>query len=154
MGAFCGCASIADYHYSCVTSLRARSAWADAKKCLPKECITHDFAKGYQAGFVEVSKGGNECLPPVPPNCYWGPHYQTPEGLCKVQCWYSGYSLGARQAAESCRHQWHNLPSLDNVSNPCLGDQCVASPIGGASQESELQQCFGSCHDPAVCQPQ
>jgi hypothetical protein len=145
IGALCGCASISDLHYNCVTSMRARSAWGQAKQCLPAECNTHDFARGYQDGYIEVSKGGNDCLPPVAPNCYWGPKFQTPEGLCRVRSWYNGYAMGARDAEAACRQQWHSVPSVPNSCGPCQGDHCSPYCIQDPNENLNMHQCMDHC---------
>ena len=109
-----GCATIADYHYVCVNKYRAKTAWWSAKSSLPKECRNADFAKGYEAGYLDASRGGDGTAPPVPPSCYWGPAYQTNEGRCQVDSWYAGFHRGAQDAMNCGRDQWHNVPSTCN----------------------------------------
>ncbi len=106
-----GCASISDYHYHCVNKQRAKAAWKDAKKCLPSGQLCPDFAKGFQAGYLDASQGGDGTAPPTPPPCYWGPGYQTAEGLALVSKWYEGFAQGACAALHQGRDRWHNVPS-------------------------------------------
>ncbi len=131
-----GCASISDYRYNCVNKQRAKVAWKEAKACLPEDKHCSDFAKGYQAGYLDVSRNGDGDPPPVPPSCYWGPDYQTAQGLCLVSKWYEGFEKGACDAMSQGRNLWHNLPS--NASG-CYSS-CVSNEVGQiASSFGEVQ---------------
>ena len=131
-----GCASISDYRYNCVNKQRAKAAWKGAKACLPEDKDCSDFAKGYQAGYLDVSRNGDGSPPPGPPSCYWGPDYQTAEGLCLVSKWYEGFSKGACDAMSHGRNHWHNLPS---PASQCYAG-CVANEAGqSATSFGEVQ---------------
>jgi hypothetical protein len=127
-----GCASISDCHYYYVNKSRAKSAWRAAQKCLPEDRCCKDFAKGYQAGYLDVSRGGDGTAPPVPPSCYWGPAYQTCEGLALVNKWYEGFAQGACDSLHEGRNRWHNVPS--QPCNYCAetidGTAPCATPYG------------------------
>jgi hypothetical protein len=112
-----GCASIADHHYQHTIKHRSCAAWKCAKNCIPCDCCSpKDFEKGFKAGWVEVAQGGNGCLPPVPPKCYWKPCYQDCEGMKQVKCWYDGYCLGAQAQMAQCLDACPQAPNLPPAS--------------------------------------
>jgi len=124
-----GCASISDSHYYCVNKYRASAAWRGAKACLPRERCCPDFARGFEAGYLDGSRGGDGTAPPVPPSRYWSPDYQTPEGRNLVSKWYEGFSYGATEALRRGRNYWHNVPS-----QPCHDVACSGLEAGPVSQ--------------------
>lgn len=94
-----GCASIGDGVISCEMGIRnrvlAQKAWGHWSWCYDKLEYPYHFARGFKAGYRDVLDGGAGCQPTLPPQCYWKPTYQTPEGRCKTNAWFDGFSHGA-----------------------------------------------------------
>ncbi len=106
-----GCASISDYHFQQANERRAKVAWREVKGCLSEAEQNSDFADGFQAGYVDASRGGDGTPPPVPPNCYWGPRFQSHEGMERVNQWYCGFARGSNEARQKGLNHWNNVPS-------------------------------------------
>lgn len=106
-----GCAAIHDYHYCMVHEFRACDAWRQSPDYVARRPATRDYSNGWKRGYFVVSTGGS-CEPPVvPPQCYFSPKYQSPEGAEAIHQWYSGFQDGARAAVQSGAPNWHPVPS-------------------------------------------
>lgn len=99
-----GCASMTDGIISCETGVRnrvlAQKAWGHWSWCYNDLDYPYHFACGFKAGYRDILNGGSGCQPTLPPKCYWKPTYQTPEGRCKTNAWFDGFSHGALAAKQ------------------------------------------------------
>ncbi|MEZ6130880.1 MAG: hypothetical protein R3C59_19595 [Planctomycetaceae bacterium] len=99
-----GCASMMDGMISCEMGIRnsvlAHKAWGHWSWCYDELDYPYHFGKGFRAGYRNILDGGNGCQPTLPPQCYWKPHYQTPEGHCMTHAWFDGFSHGALAAKQ------------------------------------------------------
>lgn len=99
-----GCASIGDEMIACETMLRnkilAQKAWGHWSWCYGDIDYPCDFAKGFKAGYNDILQGGSGCQPTLPPQLYWKPDYQTPEGHSMIHAWFDGFSHGALAAKQ------------------------------------------------------
>lgn len=99
-----GCASMCDSVINCEMAIRnkvlAQKAWGHWSWCYNDLDYPMHFAKGFKAGYQDVLNGGNGCQPTLPPQCYWKPAYQSPEGKCKINSWFDGFSHGALAAQQ------------------------------------------------------
>ena len=99
---FSGCSAMFDGVVSCEMELRncvlAQKAWGHWSWCYNELDYPFHFAKGFKAGYKDVLEGGPGCQPTLPPQCYWKPTYQTPEGRCKINAWFDGFSHGVLAA--------------------------------------------------------
>lgn len=87
----------------------ARTVW---EQSCGKYSGSRDFAKGFQAGFVDYLRaGGNGMPPPLPPQHYWGYKYQTPAGHQAIEQWFAGYREGAAVAQSGGWREWVTLPT-------------------------------------------
>ena len=131
--AFSGCASVEDWHFRNVNRFRSKVAWSDAKSQLPEDRVDSDFARGWKDGYFDVSTGASNTLPAVPPHRYWSARFQSPEGRCRVENYFSGWQCGANAANAE------NRPSLNNIpAKVCHETGC--QPVG--------------CYMPIEMQPQ
>lgn len=101
---FSGCASMSDGIISCEMGIRnhilAQKAWGHWSWCYDELEFPFHFAKGFKDGYRNVLDGGSGCQPTLPPQCYWKPQFQTPEGRCKINAWFDGFSHGALAAKQ------------------------------------------------------
>ena len=99
-----GCAAMFDGVVSCETEIRncvlAQKAWGHWSWCYGDLDFPFHFAKGFKDGYKNVLEGGSGCQPTLPPQCYWKPCYQTPEGHCKIHAWFDGFSHGVLAAKQ------------------------------------------------------
>lgn len=99
-----GCASISDSVIECEMGIRnrvlAQKAWGHWSWVY--DCLDHPthFACGFKAGYRDILSGGSGCQPTLPPQCYWKPQFQCPEGQCKIHSWFDGFSHGALAAKQ------------------------------------------------------
>jgi len=89
---------------SCEMALRnqilAQKAWGHWSWCYGDIDSPFHFARGFKAGYRDVLDGGPGCQPTLPPQCYWKPDFQTPEGRQMVDGWFDGFSHGALAAKQ------------------------------------------------------
>lgn len=99
-----GCTSMFDSVINCEMGIRnkvlAQKAWGHWSWCYDNLDYPYHFAKGFKAGYQDVLRGGSGCQPTLPPQCYWKPAYQTPEGRGKTNSWFDGFSHGALAAQQ------------------------------------------------------
>ena len=107
-----GCASMADFRFRYSTERQARLAWLACRPSVTASERTADFADGFKAGYVDVSRGGDGACPVVPPACYWEARFQTAEGKLRLDRWYAGFTLGATTAQQCGTNYLNNVPSL------------------------------------------
>ena len=109
-----GCAPVQDYLIGVETSVRnkisAHQAWHRWDDSYDESQLNRHFAIGFRAGYENVMNGGNGCQPTLPPRCYWKPHYQTPDGRCKVAAWFDGFSHGAFAAKKDGSGAYSEIP--------------------------------------------
>lgn len=112
--ALTGCASVFDGVVSCETGIRnhvlAQKAWGHWSWCYDKLDHPLHFAKGFKAGYRDILEGGSGCQPTLPPQIYWKPCYQTPEGRCKINAWFDGFSHGALAAQQDGYSNMGEIP--------------------------------------------
>lgn len=99
-----GCTSMFDCVTTCEIAIRnkvlAQKAWGHWSWCYEDLDHPYHFAKGFKAGYTDVLNGGSGCQPTLPPQCYWKPKYQTPEGRGQTNSWFDGFSHGALAAEQ------------------------------------------------------
>lgn len=99
-----GCASISDELIECEIGARnqvlAQKAWGHWSWVYDDLEFPYHFARGFKAGYRDILDGGAGCQPTLPPQCYWKPCYQTPEGKCQIHAWFDGFSHGALAAKQ------------------------------------------------------
>lgn len=112
--AMSGCASVFDGVISCETGVRnhvlAQKAWGHWSWCYDNLDHPYHFARGFKAGYRNVLEGGSGCQPTLPPQLYWKPCYQTPEGRCKTNAWFDGFSHGALAARQDGYNNMGEIP--------------------------------------------
>ena len=112
--ALSGCASVFDGVVSCETGIRnhvlAQKAWGHWSWCYDNLDHPCHFAKGFKAGYRNILEGGSGCQPTLPPQLYWKPCYQTPEGRCKINSWFDGFSHGALAAQQDGYSNMGEIP--------------------------------------------
>lgn len=138
-----GCNSISDMCLETEMGARdcvlAHKAWGHWSWCYDELNHPHHFAKGFRAGYEDILGGGKGCQPTIPPRCYWKPCYQTPEGQCKTQAWFDGFSHGALAAQQDGYGNLQTIPlsstakqNLMNAgmpaSNACFAELDDISP--------------------------
>ena len=99
-----GCTSMCDgvinIEMNCRNKILAQKAWGHWSWCYGDLDYPWHFARGFKAGYRNVLDGGSGCQPTLPPQCYWKPGFQTPEGHCKIHAWFDGFSHGALAAKQ------------------------------------------------------
>lgn len=109
-----GCHALNDHVIDAEMDLRncvlAQKAWGEWSWCYDELDHPVHFAKGFKDGYRDVLEGGNGCQPTLPPQCYWKPQFQTPEGRCKINAWFDGYSHGALAAKQDGYGNLQELP--------------------------------------------
>ena len=112
--ALTGCASVFDGVVSCETGIRnhvlSQKAWGHWSWCYDNLDHPMHFAKGFKAGYRNILEGGSGCQPTLPPQIYWKPCYQTPEGRCKINAWFDGFSHGALAAQQDGYSNMGEIP--------------------------------------------
>lgn len=102
--AISGCSSMFDSVINCEMTIRnkvlSQKAWGHWSWCYENLDYPFHFAKGFKAGYMDVLNGGGGCQPTLPPQCYWKPTYQSPEGRSKTNSWFDGFSHGALAAEQ------------------------------------------------------
>lgn len=102
--AISGCSSMFDSVINCEMAIRnkvlSQKAWGHWSWCYENLDHPYHFAKGFKAGYTDVLNGGSGCQPTLPPQCYWKPAYQSPEGRAKTNSWFDGFSHGALAAQQ------------------------------------------------------
>ncbi|MEP3478546.1 MAG: hypothetical protein ABJZ55_04805 [Fuerstiella sp.] len=102
--AISGCSSMFDSVINCEMAIRnkvlSQKAWGHWSWCYENLDYPYHFAKGFKAGYTDVLDGGSGCQPTLPPQCYWKPAYQSPEGRSKTNSWFDGFSHGALAAEQ------------------------------------------------------
>lgn len=126
-----GCASVADYRYLYSKKLLAWSAWRSAKDRVPDEKNTRDFAKGFKAGFLDVSRGGDGTAPAVAPKEYWTARYSCGNDCGAINLWYEGFYYGAQDALCSGYQNCHAVPSRSNCA-------CVLVDEGSGLENNQV----------------
>lgn len=113
--ACCGCAAVDDYHYCWVHGWRADSAWRAQHNYQQRWELSSHYAKGWKAGYFDVSTGGCGETPAVPPPAYWSPQYQSEAGQAAIEDWFTGFQDGATAAQSSGLDAWHPVPTSPEI---------------------------------------
>jgi hypothetical protein len=125
-----GCHSCMGVYQETVCGFRdhheAKMAWCAARDCYI-DCQPHlyHFGLGFIEGYEAVAGGSEGCPPAYPPQCMWGPRYQTCEGREQILAWYNGYSHGAAQAHSDGVQQLNGLVTARDI----YGGGCRNSPV-------------------------
>jgi hypothetical protein len=89
----------------CLTTARvrkvARSAWCDFQSGSPESEFSHDYAAGFEDGFVDYVIEGPGAAPLIPPRRYWTVCNQNALGHQKAQDWFEGFRAGTTAAEQS-----------------------------------------------------
>jgi hypothetical protein len=109
-----GCSALQDCVVDKEIAIRnhclAQSAWGEWSWCYDDLNEPFHFACGFKAGYRNILEGGNGCQPTLPPKCYWKPKYQSPDGRCKINAWFDGYSHGALAAQQDGYGSLQEIP--------------------------------------------
>ncbi len=109
-----GCTSLCDgvvnMEMDCRNKILAQKAWGHWSWCYGDLAHPWHFARGFKAGYKNVLEGGSGCQPTLPPQCYWKPGFQTPEGHGKIHAWFDGFSHGALAAKQDGYGSLGELP--------------------------------------------
>ncbi len=109
-----GCTSLCDgvieMEMNCRNKILAQKAWGHWSWCYGDLDYPWHFARGFKAGYRNVLDGGSGCQPTLPPQCYWKPSFQTPEGHCQIHAWFDGFSHGALAAKQDGYGSLGELP--------------------------------------------
>jgi hypothetical protein len=80
----------------------ANTAWHEVENSAEMESYSADYARGFKDGYADYLFAGGTGEPPsLLPGCYWGVHYETPQGYQAIQDWFSGYRHGVVAAQQS-----------------------------------------------------
>lgn len=124
-----GCSSMFDSVINCEMAIRnkvlSQKAWGHWSWCYENLDHPYHFARGFKAGYSDVLNGGSGCQPTLPPQLYWKPTYQSPEGRGKTNSWFDGFSHGALAAQQD---------GYDNLG------EIPISPTARANIEASRQQ--------------
>ena len=98
---------------------QARKAWSQYRTGYDRpKALQKDFSHGWKQGYFDTACGGNGAPPPVPPECYWKPFYQTPDGRHHVDAWYQGYQYGCIAADQDGVQQMAEIPTAPGLGAP------------------------------------
>lgn len=89
--------------------------------------LSLSFCQGFRAGYENILAGGKGCQPTLPPRLYWKPCYQNPEGQCKIQSWFDGYSHGALAAQQDGYGNLQTIPMSSTARQNFLTSKIPAS---------------------------
>ena len=135
-----GCASLCDEMISMEMGMRnhvlAQKAWGHWSWCYDDLDYPWHFAKGFKSGYRNVLDGGSGCQPTLPPQCYWKPAYQTPEGQCQIHAWFDGFSHGALAARQDGYGDMGQIPISPTARANFEASRMQPMPnayLGGAS---------------------
>ncbi len=93
-------------------------AWNEHLASCPDSEFTESFERGFKEGFADyLYAGGSGNPPPVPPRCYWGPKYETPEGHMAVEDWFAGFRLGSALAVSSGYRNLVTIPASTGLQS-------------------------------------
>ena len=108
---FAGCVTLREYQSAAMTKMRAHAAYRSTT--CPPSCaaLARHYERGWMEGYIDVSKGGEGCAPPLPPEQYWSFKYQCAEGHAAIQTWYRGFQDGAHAAFADGAQQYNYIPS-------------------------------------------
>lgn len=93
----------------------ANKAWHRRKHHFCNEKYSHEFARGFKDGYMDVADGGTGCTPAFPPREFWGWRYQSCEGQARVAAWFAGYPHGARAAEEDGIGNWTQIQTSSSI---------------------------------------
>ena len=126
-----GCNSISDMcieqEMACRNHVLAIKGWGAWSWYYDKLDYPHDFASGFRAGYENILAGGKGCQPTLPPRLYWKPCYQNPQGQCKIQSWFDGYSHGALAAQQEGYGNMQTIPLSSTARQNFLNSKIPAS---------------------------
>lgn len=112
---------VIDCENSFVNCYRAQQAWWDYNDDLSDLDHNWHVRKGFMDGYKETAENGpssssghcqnEQCLPLMPPRCYWKHCYQNCEGRQKIDAWYQGYAHGAMAASQDGAYEFSVIPT-------------------------------------------
>jgi hypothetical protein len=120
-GTTSGCTYVQDLSIAAHNRAAAENAWRGVRRQYRSSGMSYmtreHFARGFVQGYYDVAGGSNGAVPLFPPQSYWGAHYQTPEGIERVNAWFRGYQEGAVTALNSGMSNAQKLPTSWNPSH-------------------------------------
>lgn len=122
-----GCAGWKDYTQHLVHKHQAHKAWQSTLASAYSGPCPWDYKEGWKAGYYDVARGENGCVPAVPPQKYWDCKYQRPEGQLCVCTWFEGYRDGVEAARAMGAWYCRTIPASPTAVLP---DRmaCMTSP--------------------------
>ena len=122
----------------------AEKAWHCQKDQYCNQKHSKEFKQGFCEGFMEVTSGGNGCVPAVAPKQYWGWRYQSAQGQGAVNAWFEGYPMGVRAAEELGVGHWGEIRTTGIAPrSPAPTPVSTANPFyGSPPMESMPRQSF------------
>lgn len=138
-----GCNAVHEHVIDAEMDLRncvlAQKAWGEWSWCYDDLDHPLHFAKGFKEGYRDVLDGGNGCQPTLPPQCYWKPQFQTPEGRCKINAWFEGFSHGALAAKQDGYGNLQELPISPTARANIMAKRAPAPRFPYATGAGEVQ---------------
>lgn len=130
-----GCTTLSDCKYEVGQKIRTYQAWGEFEGCHDR-CITHDYSRGWKAGFYDVATGGAGCPPVFAPTQYWKPPVFCDYDPCRRDDWYAGFQDGAVHAKSQPDHHYlqaylppQNCCPVQSVSCPEVIDEPIDFPL-------------------------
>lgn len=110
-----------DCENSLINCCRAQRAWWEYNDELGDLDHAWHVRKGFLDGYKETAENGasrshgdcqnEQCLPLMPPRCYWKHCYQNCEGRKKIDAWYQGYAHGSMAASQDGVYEFSVIPT-------------------------------------------
>jgi hypothetical protein len=113
-----GCAPIVSWRADLAHHYQARKAWDEYKTRGARLEFGSDFVRGWKSGYFDAACGGNGAPPAVPPERYWKPYFQTPQGHVQVDAWYEGYQSGTIAADQDGVQLLAQIPTAPGLGAP------------------------------------
>lgn len=105
------------------------------------------FRNGFVDGYCSVCKGDKGYVPAMPPESYWSPQYQCPEGSKCVNAWFEGFPIGAAAAKKDGAGRFHDIYISNMVNSAIVQEKQAESlklpsqvPVVPAAKEPEMPQ--------------
>ena len=81
------------------------------------------FRDGFVDGYCSVCRGDKGYVPAMPPEDYWSPQYQVPEGAKCVNAWFEGFPVGAEAAKKDGAGKFHDIYISNMVNSAVVQDK-------------------------------
>ncbi len=91
----------------------SRTVWSQVCQQYPSRTFSHDFAEGFEDGYVDYLESGGTAQPPaVPPIRYRRSRFMSVEGHARIRDYSGGFKYGCDTAAASGQRELITLPIL------------------------------------------